>query len=58
MESQTDNINITSFLERLMVQLEDQVSALKNELDTKDKRITRKIRKKHHEEISFLSYKK
>ena len=58
MQSQTDNINITSFLERLIVQLEDQVSALKSEFDTKDKRITRKIRKKHHEEISFLSYKK
>ena len=55
MQSQTDNINITSFLERLIVQLEDQVSALKSEFDTKDKRITRKIRKKHHEEISFLS---
>ena len=36
-QSQTDNINITSILERLIVQLQDQVSTLKNQLDRKDK---------------------
>ena len=36
-QSQTDNINISSTLERLIVQLQDQVSTLKNQLDGKDK---------------------
>ena len=35
-QSQTDNITIASILERLIVQLQDQVSALKNQLDRKD----------------------
>ena len=35
-QSQTDNINITSILERLIVHLQDQVSTLKNQLDRKD----------------------
>ena len=39
-QSQTDNINISSILERLIVQLQDQVSTLKNQLDRKDKVIT------------------
>ena len=54
-QSQTDNINITSILERLIVQLQDQVSTLKNQLDRKDKVINtllEKLEKKHHEEIS------
>ena len=54
-QSQTDNINITSILERLIVQLQDQVSTLKNQLDRKDKVIgtlLEKLEKKHHEEIS------
>ena len=54
-QSQTDNINIASILERLIVQLQDQVSALKNQLDRKDKLIKtllEKSEKKHHEEIS------
>ena len=53
-QSQTDNINITSILERLIVQLQDQVSTLKNQLDRKDKVINtllEKLEKKHHEEI-------
>ena len=54
-QSQTDNINISSILERLIVQLQDQVSTLKNQLDGKDKVINtllEKLEKKHHEEIS------
>ena len=53
-QSQTDNINISSILERLIVQLQDQVSTLKNQLDRKDKVINtvEKLEKKHHEEIS------
>ena len=54
-QSQTDNINITSILERLIVQLQDQVSTLKNQLDRKDKVICtlrEKLEKKLHEEIS------
>ena len=54
-QSQTDNINITSILERLIVQLQDQVSTLKNQLDRKDKVINtllEKLEKKYHEEIS------
>ena len=54
-QSQTDNINITSILERLIVQLQDQVSTLKNQLDRKDKVINtllEKLEKKHHEDIS------
>ena len=35
-QSQTDNINISAILERLIVQLQDQVSTLKNQLDKKD----------------------
>ena len=54
MQSQTDNINITSILERLIVQLQDQVSTLKNQLDRKDKVINTLLEKleKKHEEIS------
>ena len=54
-QSQTDSINITSILERLIAQLQDQVSTLKNQLDRKDKVIgtlLEKLEKKHHEEIS------
>ena len=54
-ESQTDNINISSILERLIAQLQDQVSTLKNQLDRKDKVIDTLLEKsgnKHHEEIS------
>ena len=53
--SQTDNINITSILERLIVQLQDQGSTLKNQLDRKDNVINiliEKLEKKHHEEFS------
>ena len=53
-QSQTDNINISSILERLIVQQEDQVSTLKNQLHSKDKVINtllEKLEKKHHEEI-------
>ena len=53
-QSQTDNINISGILERLIVQQEDQVSTLKNQLDSKDKVINtllEKLEKKHHEEI-------
>ena len=49
-QSQTDNINITSILERLIVQLQDQVSTLKNQLGRKDKVILEKLEKKHLEE--------
>ena len=54
MQLQTDN-NITSILERLIVQLQAQVSTLKNQLDRKDKVINtllEKLEKNHHEEIS------
>ena len=60
-QSQTDNINITSILERLIVQLQDQVSTLKNQLDRKDKVIgtlLEKLEKKHHEEISLSQVRK
>ena len=36
-QSQIGNINISSILERLIIQLQDQVSNLKNQLDRKDK---------------------
>ena len=54
-QSQTDNINISCILERLIVQLQDQVSTLKNPLDRKDKVINtllEKLEKNHHDEIS------
>ena len=54
-QSQTDNIIISSILDRLIVQLQDQVSTIKNLLDRKDKVINtlpEKLEKKHHEEIS------
>ena len=54
-QSQTDNINISSILERLIAQLQDQVSTLKNQFDRKDKVINtllEKLEKKRHEEIS------
>ena len=53
-QSQTDNINITSILERLIVQLQDQISTLKNQLGRKDKVINtllEKLEKKHYEEF-------
>ena len=55
-QSQTDNINISSILERLIEKLQDQISTLKNQLDRKDKVINtllEKLEKKHHEEISL-----
>ena len=55
LQSQTDNTNISSVLERLIAQLQDQVSALKNHLDRNDEVINtllEKLEKKHHEEIS------
>ena len=55
-QSQTDNINISSILERLIEKLQDQISILKNQLDRKDKVINtllEKLEKKHHEEISL-----
>ena len=54
MQSQTDNINITSILERLIVQLQDQISTLKNQLVRKDKvtnTLLEKLEKKHHEKF-------
>ena len=33
MQSQTDNITTSSILERVIVQLQDQVSTLKNQLE-------------------------
>ena len=53
-QSQTDNIIISMALKRLIVQLQDQVSTLKNQLDRKDKVINtllEKSEKKDHEEI-------
>ena len=44
-QSQTDNINITSILERLIVQLRDQVFTLNNQLDRKDKVINTLLEK-------------
>ena len=44
-QSQTDNTDITSILERLIVQLQDQVSTLKNQLDRKDKVINTLLEK-------------
>ena len=55
LQSQTDKNNITSILERLILQLPDQVSTLKTQLDRRDKVIKtllEKLRKKYHEEIS------
>ena len=55
-QSQTDNINISSILERLIVQLQDQFSTFKNQLDKKDKVINTLLEKleiEHHEEISL-----
>ena len=54
-QSQTENINTSSVLERLIAQLQNQVSTLKNQLDRKDKVIDallEKLENKHHEEIS------
>ena len=54
-QSQTDNINVSSILERLVLQLRDEISILKNQLDKKDKAINtlpEKFKKKYHEEIS------
>ena len=54
-QSQTENINTSSILERLIAQLQNQVSTLKNQLDRKDKVIEallEKLENKHHEEIS------
>ena len=56
-QAQTDNINISSILERLIVQLQDQVSILRNQLDRKDEVINtllEKLEKKPHEEISLF----
>ena len=53
-QSQTDNIIISMALKRLIVQLQVQVSTLKNQLDKKDKVINtllEKSEKKDHEEI-------
>ena len=50
-QSQTDNIIISVALKRLIVQLQDQVSTLKNQLDRKDKVINtllEKSEKKDH----------
>ena len=55
-QSQADNINISSILKGLIVQLQDQVSTLNNHLDRKDKVLNttlEKLEKKHHEEISL-----
>ena len=55
LQSQTDKNNITSILERLILQLPDQVSTLKTQLDRRDKVIKtllEKLGKKYHEEIS------
>ena len=52
-QSQTDNI-ISMALKRLIVQLQDEVSTLKNQLDRKDKVINtllEKSEKKDHGEI-------
>ena len=43
-QSQIDN-NISSILERLIVQLQDQVSTIKNQLDRKDKVINTLLEK-------------
>ena len=61
-QSQTDNITIASILERLIVQLQDQVSALKNQLDRKDKLIKTLLEKLEKKASSrnfpFRSYNK
>ena len=44
-QSHSDNINISSILERLILQLQDQVSALKNQLDRKDEVINTLLEK-------------
>ena len=49
-QSQTDNI-ISMALKRLIVQLQDEVSTLKNQLDRKDKVINTLLEKKDHGEI-------
>ena len=56
-QSQTDNINISGILERLIRQLQNQVSSLKNQFGRKDKVIKTLLENlwritKHHEEIS------
>ena len=51
-QSQIDNINISRILQRLIVQLQDQVSTLKNQLDRKDNTFLKKLEKQHHEEVS------
>ena len=59
-QSQTDNINISSILERLIVQLQDQVSTLKSQLDKKNKVINtllEKLEKKHHEKFPLPELK-
>ena len=40
-QSKTDNINMSSILEKVIVQLQDQVSTSKNQLDMKDKVINK-----------------
>ena len=54
-QAQADNINILSILEMLVVQLQAQVSTLKNQLDRKDEVINtllEKLEKKPHEKSS------
>ena len=54
LKSQNDNINTSRILERLSAELQDQVSALKNHLERKDKVINtllEKLEKTDHEEF-------
>ena len=44
-QSQTDNINMSSILERLVSQLRDQISISKNQLDKKGKVINTLLEK-------------
>ena len=55
-QSQTDKINVSSIIERLIVQLQEQVSTLKNQLDRGNKVINtlEKLEKRHHEGV-YLS---
>ena len=55
-QSQTDKINISSIIERLIVQLQEQVSTLKNQLDRGNKVINtlEKLEKRNHEGV-YLS---
>ena len=61
-QSQTDNICISSVLERLINQLQDQVSTLKYQLDRKDKVINTLLKKTEKKaswrNFLFPSYKK